>query len=114
LERSLHAALVQQIAGCHTVDNGEALLGACTEIYVSHQIEQTLIGMVSDGDRQRLFVEGLHIVVNDGIQQTAQPLLVRLVLAGIIEPLLKFAESLQPVVLLRKPRMQCVHGSLFK
>jgi hypothetical protein len=52
-------------------------------------------------------------VVNDGIQQTAQALLVRLVLAGIIEPLLKFAESLQPVMLLRKPCVQCVHGSLF-
>jgi hypothetical protein len=84
---------VQQIASCYTVDSSEALLGACTGIYVSHEIEQSLIGMVSDG---------------------TQTMLVRLVLAGIIELLLKFAESVQPVVLLRKPRMQCVHDSLFK
>jgi hypothetical protein len=90
-----------QIARCHAVDVGQAPVGACVEIQASHQVEQATVGAVCDLNRQRLFIKCIDIAADDDVQQPAQSALLRVVLAHIIEFLLKGAESPQSVVLLR-------------
>src|ERR1700681_1334469 len=103
-----------QIARRHAVGIGQPPVRACVKIEAGDEVEQATVGTVRDRDRQRFFIEGVDIAANDGIQQPAQSALLRIAPADIIEVLLKSAESPQAVVLLRKPRMQVVHKSLFK
>ena len=103
-----------QVQRRHAVGIGQPPVRACAEVEAGDEVEQATVGTVRDRDRQRFFIEGVDIAADDGIQQPAQSALLRIVPADIIEFLLKGAESPQAVVLLRKPRMQVVHKSLFK
>jgi hypothetical protein len=73
-----------------------------------------VIGAVGDLDRQRGFVKGLDIAADETAQQAAQAALGGIVPAERLELLLKCTEGAQTVVLLRKPRVQVVHVSLFE
>jgi hypothetical protein len=103
-----------QIQRCHAVGVGQPPVSACAEIQAGDEVKQASVGTVRDRDRQRFFIEGFDIAADHGIQQPAQSALLRIAPADIIEFLLEGAESPQAVVLLRKPRMQVVHESLFK
>jgi hypothetical protein len=102
-----------QIARGDTVEVGQAPVRACAEVYASRQIEQTMVSAVSDRNGQGLFVKGFDIAADDSIHQPTQSALLRVALAQIVKFFLKSAESPQAVMLLRKPRMQIVHGCLF-
>jgi hypothetical protein len=102
-----------QIERGHAIDVGKAAVSARVDVQASHQVEQATVSAVSDGNRQRLFIKIFDVAADDDIQQPTQSTLLRVVAADLIEFLLKSAESPQAVVLLRKPRIQVVHVSLF-
>ena len=103
-----------QIQCGDTVDIGQPPVGISVEVQAGHHIKQTLVGAVRDRDGQRFLVEGLDVATDDTLQQPAHGALPGVAVAEIIQFLLKGAEGPQAVVLLRKPRMQVVHKSLFK
>jgi hypothetical protein len=103
-----------EVAGCNTIEVGEPVFRAGSKIEACDQIEQTLKGAIRDRDGQRLLVESLDVTADEVSQQPAQGLLPGLVPAQSCKFLLEGLEGPQAVVLLRKPRMQVVHVSLFK
>jgi hypothetical protein len=103
-----------QIAGGDAVDVSQPPFRACAEVQAGQQVEQAAMGAIRDRNGQRLFVESIDIAADDRVQQSTKSALLGVALAHIIQFLLKGAESPQAVVLLRKPRVQVVHGSLFK
>jgi hypothetical protein len=103
-----------QIQRGRTVDVGQPPVGTCVEVEAGHELEQATVSQVCDRNRQRLFIKSIDIAADNGIQQPTQSALLGVALAQIIEFLLKGAEGPQSVVLLRKPRVQVVHKSLFK
>ena len=103
-----------QIHGGDTVDVGQPPVGISVEIQAGHHFEQTSVGAIRDRNGQRLFIESIDVAADDILQQPAHGALAGVAVAQIIQFLLKRAEGPQAVVLLRKPRMQVVHRSLFK
>ena len=57
-----------QIAGCHTVDVGQAPVSACAEVQAGHQFEQATVSEIRDRDRQGLFIKSIDIAADDSIQ----------------------------------------------
>jgi hypothetical protein len=103
-----------EVARCNTIEVGEPVLRAGSKIEACDQVKQALIGAVRDRNRQRFLVKSLDIAADEVSQQPAQGLLLGLVAAQSFEFLLEDPEGPQAVVLLRKPRMQVVHISLFE
>jgi hypothetical protein len=103
-----------EVARYNTIELGEPVLRAGSKIEACDQVKQALIGAVRDHDRQRFLVKSLDIAADEVSQQPAQGLLLGLVPAQSFEFLLEDPEGPQAVVLLRKPRMQVVHISLFE
>jgi DNA-binding transcriptional LysR family regulator len=103
-----------EVARYNTIELGEPVLRAGSKIEACDQVKQALIGAVRDHDRQRFLVKSLDIAADEVSQQPAQGPLLRLVPAQSFGFLLEDPEGPQAVVLLRKPRMQVVHISLFE
>jgi hypothetical protein len=103
-----------EVARCNTIEVGEAVVRAGSKIEACDQVEQTLKGAIRDRDRQRFVVKGFDIAADKVSQQPAQSPLLGLVPAQSCEFLLEDLVGPQAVVLLRKPRIQVVHVSLFK
>ena len=103
-----------EVARCNTIEVGEPVLRAGSKIEACDQVEQTLKGAIRDRDRQRFLVKSFDIAADEISQQPAQGPLLGLVPAQSCEFLLEDLEGPQAVVLLRKPRMQVVHVSLFE
>src|SRR5882762_1911014 len=103
-----------EVARCNTIEVGEAVVRTGPKIEARDQIEQALIGAIRDRDRQRFFVKSFDVAADQRAQQPAQGPLPGLVPAQGCEFLLEGAEGPQAVMLLRKPRVQIVHVSLFK
>ena len=89
-------------------------IGISVEIQAGHHFEQTSVGAIGDRNGQGFFIEGIDVAADDTLQQPAHGALPGVAVAEIIQFLLKGAEGPQAVVLLRKPRVQVVHRSLFK
>jgi hypothetical protein len=105
---------VQEVARRDTDDVGEAAIRIAVQIEASDQVQQAAISAVGDCHRQRRLIEDLDVAADETAQQRAQALLRGLAGAQEIELLLEVLEGSQAVVLLRKPRMQVVHVSLFE
>jgi hypothetical protein len=103
-----------EVARCNTIEVGELVLRAGSKIEACDQVEQTLKDAIRDRDRQRFLVKGFDIAADEVSQQPAQGPLPGLVPAQGCEFLLEGVEGPQAVMLLRKPRVQVVHVSLFK
>jgi hypothetical protein len=103
-----------EIACCNTIEVGEAMVRARTKIEARDQVEQALVGAIGDRDRQRFLVKSFDVAADYRAQQSAQGPLCGLVPAQGCEFLLEGAVGPQAVMLLRKPRVQVVHVSLFK
>jgi hypothetical protein len=103
-----------EVARCNTIEVGEAVVRLGSKIEARDQIEQALTSAICDRDRQRLLVKSFDIAADQVTQQPAQGPLLMLVTAQSCEFLLEDLEGPQAVVLLRKPRMQVVHASLFE
>jgi hypothetical protein len=105
---------MREVARRNTIEVGEPVLRAGSKIEACDQVGQTLKGAIRDRDRQRFLVKSFDKAADEVSQQPAQGPLLWLVAAQSCEFLLEDLESPQAVVLLRKPRMQVVHVSLFK
>jgi hypothetical protein len=103
-----------EVARGNTIERGKAVVRAGSKIEACDQVEQALIGAIRDPDRQRFLVKGFDVAADQRTQQPAQGLLPALVPAQGCEFLLEGMKGPQAVMLLRKPRMQVVHVSLFK
>jgi hypothetical protein len=103
-----------EVARCNTIEVGEPALRAGSKIEACDQVEQTLKGAIRDRDRQRFLVKRFDIAADEASQQLAQGPLLGLVPAQSCELLLEDLEGPQAMLLLRKPRMQVVHVSLFE
>src|ERR1700686_672943 len=103
-----------EVARCNTIEVGEPVLRAGPKIEACDQVEQTLKGAISDRDRQRFLVKSFDIAADDVSQQPTQGPLLGRVAAQRCEFLQEDGEGPQAVMLLRKPRVQVVHVSLFK
>jgi hypothetical protein len=105
---------MQQTAPRNAVDVGEAAIRIALQIEASDQVQQAVISAVGDCHRQWRLIEDLDVTADETAQQRAQALLRGLAGAQEIELLLEVLEGPQAVMLLRKPRMQVVHVSLFE
>jgi hypothetical protein len=103
-----------EIARCNAIEVGQPAVRASLKIEACDQVEQAMIGAICDRDRQRFLVEGFDVATDEAAQQPAQGPLLRLIPAQCFDFLLEDLEGPQAVVLLRKPRMQVVHVSLFE
>jgi hypothetical protein len=103
-----------EVARRNTIEVGEAVVRAGSKIEACDQVEQALKGAIRDRDRQRFLVKSFDIAADDARQQPAQGPLLGRVAAQSCKFLLEDPEGPQAVVLLRKPRMQVVHVSLFE
>src|SRR6267142_2594000 len=103
-----------EFARCNMIEVGEPVLRAGSKIEACDQVEQTLKGAIRDRHRQRCLVKSFDIAADEVSQQPAQGPLLGLVPAQSCEFLLEVPEGPQAVVLLRKPRIQVVHVSLFE
>jgi hypothetical protein len=103
-----------EVARCDTIEVGEAVVRAGSKIKACDQVKQTLKGAIRDRDRQRFLVKSFDIAADEIRQQPAQGPLLGLVPAQSCEFLLEDPEGPQAVMLLRKPRIQVVHVSLFE
>jgi hypothetical protein len=103
-----------EVAGCNTIEVGKAVVSTGSKIEACDQVQQALIGAICGRDRQRFLVKSFDVAADEVTQQPAQGPLLGLVLAQSCEFLLEYLEGPQAVVLLRKPRMQVVHVSLFE
>jgi len=103
-----------EVVRCNTIEIGEPVLRAGSTIEACDQIEQTLEGAIRDGDRQRFLVKSFDIATDEESQQPVQGPLLGLASTQSCEFLLEGAEGPQAVMLMRKPRMQVVHVSLFE
>jgi hypothetical protein len=103
-----------EVARCNTIEVGEAVVCAGSKIEACDQVEQTLKGAIRDYDWQRFLVKSFDIAADEIRQQSAQGPLLGLVPAQSCEFLLEDLVGPQAVVLLRKPRIQVVHVSLFE
>jgi hypothetical protein len=99
---------------CNAIEVSQPVLCAGSKIEARDQVEQLLMGAIRDRDRQRLLVKSFDIAADQRAQQSAQGPLPGLVPAQGREFLLEGVEGPQAVMLLRKPRIQVVHISLFK
>jgi hypothetical protein len=107
-------AIKPEVARCNTIEVGEAVVRAGSKIEARDQVEQPLIGAIGDRDRQRFLVKSLDVAADYRAQQLAQGPLRGLIPAQGREFLLEGAVGPQAMMLLRKPRVQVVHVSLFK
>jgi hypothetical protein len=103
-----------EVARCNTIKIGEAVVRAGSKIEVCDQVEQASVGAICGSDGQRFLVKSFDIAADEGTQQPAQCPLLGVVTAQRYEFLLESLEGSQAVMLLRKPRVQVVHVSLFK
>jgi hypothetical protein len=103
-----------EVAGCNAIEVVEAVVRTGSKIEACDQVQQLLIGAICGRDRQRVLVKSFDVAADEVTQQPAQGPLLGLVPAQSCEFLLEYLEGPQAVVLLRKPRMQVVHVSLFE
>jgi hypothetical protein len=82
-----------EIARCNTIEIGQPLLRASSQIEACHQFEQPMISAIRDRDRQWFLVERFDMATDEAAQQSAQCPLLRLVLAQRSEFLLKDFEG---------------------
>jgi hypothetical protein len=103
-----------EAARCNTIEVSQPVLCTGSRIEARYQLEQPLMDAIRDRNRQRLLVKSFDIAADQRAQQSAQGPLPGLVPAQDCKFLLEGVEGPQAVMLLRKPRMQVVHISLFK
>jgi hypothetical protein len=103
-----------EAARCNAIEVSQPILCTGSKIEACDQVEQPLMGAIRDRDRQRFLVKSLDIAADQRAQQPAQGPLPGLVPAHCCEFLLEGVEGPQAVMLLRKPRIQIIHISLFK
>jgi hypothetical protein len=103
-----------EVAYRNTIEVGEAVIRAGSKTEACDQVEQALMGAIRDHDRQRFLVESFDVAADQRTQQPAQSPLPGRVPAQGRKLLLEGSEGPQAVMLLRKPRMQIVHVSLFE
>jgi hypothetical protein len=105
---------MSEVAGCNTIEVDEAMVRTGSKIEARDQVQQALIGAICGGNRQGFLVKSFDVAADEVTQQPAQGPLLGLVPAQSCEFLLEYLEGPQTVMLLRKPRMQVVHVSLFE
>jgi hypothetical protein len=103
-----------ETARCNAIEVSQPILCTGSKIEARDQVKQPLMGAIRDRDRQRFLVKSFDIAADQRAQQPAQGPLPGLVHAHCCEFLLEDVEGPQAVMLLRKPRTQIVHISLFK
>ncbi|MBT1514065.1 hypothetical protein KIP88_26570 [Bradyrhizobium sp. SRL28] len=105
---------MSEVARCNTIEVGQPVLRTGSKIEARDQVEQALIGAIRNRDRQRFLVKSLDVAADQRAQQPAQGPLPGLLPNQGFDFLLEGVEGPQAVMLLRKPRVQVVHVSLFK
>jgi hypothetical protein len=109
-----------EVAPGNAIEIGETMVRAGSKIEARDQVEQALMGAICNRDRQRFLVESFDVAGDQGAEQPAQGPLSGVVPAQGCEFLLEGKFLLegpigpQAMMLLRKPRVQVVHVSLFK
>jgi hypothetical protein len=103
-----------EAARCNAIEVSQPILCTGSKIEARDQVKQPLMGAIRDRDRQRFLVKSFDIAADQRAQQPAQGPLPGLVPAHCCEFLLEGVEGPQALMLLRKPRIQIVHISLFK
>lgn len=105
---------MQEVALGNAIDVGQTSIRAAPQIEAPKQRQQSIMGMVSNRDRQRFFIESFDVAADHIAQQSVQTPLLGLVRAQFFQFLLEIPEGPQAVMLVRKPSIEIVHVSLFR